>query len=187
MTTATVASAPQQNRLSDYLRPEAVRILVMAALLLCFVALQLYVPLLLGDFIDSALEGALAAALRDIAITFLLAAVFRQLLGAAATYVGADLGWRVTNTLRFDLARHAFALDIDYHKSRTPGEFIERIDGDLTALGNFFSQFSVRVFGGVLLVASILVMLWVIEPWIGLGLTLVSLVEVAVVLLTRKR
>ena len=159
----------------------------MGALLLVYVGLQLYVPLLLGEFIDSALGGAVAAALRDIAIIFLVAAVFRQLLGAAATYVGADLGWRVTNNLRYDLARHAFSMDIDWHKSRTPGEFIERIDGDLTALGDFFSQFSVRVFGGLLIVLSVLVVLWVIDPWIGLGLTLVSLLEVAVILASRRR
>src|SRR5690554_7852395 len=119
MTTATVATVPQQNRLTDYLRPEAARIALMSLLLLFFVALQLYVPLLLGDFVDAALDGALVTALRNIAVTFLVAAVFRQLLGAAATYVGADLGWRVTNTLRSDLARHAFSLDIDYHKSKT--------------------------------------------------------------------
>ena len=159
----------------------------MSVLIVAYVGLQLYVPLLLGEFIDSALGGAVAAALRDIAVIFLVAAVFRQLLGAAATYVGADLGWRVTNSLRHDLATHAFAMDIDWHKSRTPGEFIERIDGDLTALGNFFSQFSVRVFAGLLIVLSVLTVLWVIDPWIGLGLTFVSLLEVGVILLTRRR
>lgn len=187
MTTQSVANVPQHNRLTDHLRPEAARVLLMGLLLLCFVALQLYVPLLLGRFIDAATGGAGVATLRDLAIIFLVAAVIRQLLGAVATYVGADLGWRVTNNLRFVLARHAFGLDIDYHKSRTPGEFIERIDGDLTALGNFFSQFSVKVVGGLLLVVSILVVLWLLEPWIGLGLTLVSLVELGIILLTRRR
>lgn len=176
-----------QQRLTDYLRPELLRIALMGVLLLVYVGLQLYVPQLLGQFIDSALSGAVAQALRDIAVIFLVAAVFRQLLGAAATYLGADLGWRVTNSLRHDLARHAFSLDIDWHKSRTPGEFIERIDGDLTALGDFFSQFSVRVFGGLLIVLSVLVVLWVIDPWIGLGLTIVSLLEVAVILMSRRR
>ncbi len=187
MTTSAHLGRPKPGRLRTYFRPQLHRIGLMAVLLLCFVGLQLYVPLLLGDFIDEALGGALSSALRGIAVTFLVAAVFRQLLGAAATYTGADLGWRVTNTLRFDLARHAFNLDIDFHKSRTPGELIERIDGDLTALGNFFSQFSVRVFGGLLIVLSVLVVLWFIDPWIGLGLSIVSLLEVAVILKTRRR
>src|SRR5690554_5976463 len=187
MTTSTGPDPLQAGRFRNYLRPELLRITVMAILLLMYVGLQLYVPLLLGEFIDEALQGALTAALRGIAVTFLVAAVLRQLLGAAATYTGADLGWRVTNTLRFDLARHAFSLDTEFHKARTPGELIERIDGDLTALGNFFSQFSVRVFGGLLIVLSVLVVLWFIEPWIGLGLTLVSLLEVGVILMTRRR
>jgi len=187
MNPPTTAGPAAAGRLHTYLRPELTRISVMAVLLLLYVALQLYVPLLLGDFIDEALSGAVPAALRGIAVIFLVAAVVRQLLAAAATYTGADLGWRVTNTLRSDLARHAFSLDIDFHKARTPGELIERIDGDLTALGNFFSQFSVRVFGGLLIVLSVLVVLWFIDPWIGLGLSLVSLLEVAVILLTRRR
>ena len=43
------------------------------------------------------------------------------------------------------------------HKERTPGEMIERIDGDVTALSNFFSQFAVRVFGAALLLTPIVV------------------------------
>lgn len=181
------AAGSGRQRLTDYFRKQGWRIALMGVLLLLFVGLQLYVPLLLGEFIDAAMGGAVAAVLRDIALTFLLAAVFRQLLGAGATVVSTDLGWRVTNSLRFDLAKHVFSMDIDWHKSRTPGEFIERIDGDLTALGNFFDQFAVRVLGGLLIVLSVLVVLWVIDPWIGLGLTLVSLLEVAVILRSRRR
>ena len=36
-----------------------------------------------------------------------------------------------------------------FHKSTTPGELIERIDGDVTALSNFFSAFMIRVVGNV--------------------------------------
>lgn len=187
MTTGTAAGSRRRDRFSSHLGREKLRLTIMGLLLPAFVGLQLYVPQLLGQFVDLALAGAGMAALRDVAVFFLVAALFRQLLGAAATYTGADLGWRVTNTLRADLAAHAFSLDLDWHRSRTPGELIERIDGDLTALGNFYSQFSVRVAGGLLLVLSVLVVLWLMDPWIGLSLTLVSVLEVVLILATRRR
>ena len=46
---------------------------------------------------------------------------------AAATFIGADLGWRATNVLRHDLAEHLISLDMSYHTSTTPGEMIERV------------------------------------------------------------
>ena len=39
-----------------------------------------------------------------------------------------------------------------FHKLHTPGELIERIDGDVTALADFFSLFLVRLAGGLLLI-----------------------------------
>ena len=64
---------------------------------------------------------------------FMAVAVAQQLLAIGATYVGRRVGWTATNGLRADLARHCLALDLGFHKQRTPGELIERIDGDVTA------------------------------------------------------
>ena len=52
---------------------------------------------------------------------------------------------------------------------------IERIDGDVTALGGFFSQFVILVLGNALLAAGVLALLYR-EDWrAGLGLTLFAL------------
>jgi ABC-type multidrug transport system fused ATPase/permease subunit len=108
-----------------------------------------------------------------------------QLLGAAATYAGAAVGWTATNYLRSDLTRHCLGLDLGFHKRRSAGEMIERIDGDVTALSDFFSQFSVRVLGGLLLLVGILVVLWLENPFIGLAMTLFTVVELVVLSATR--
>jgi ABC-type multidrug transport system fused ATPase/permease subunit len=48
---------------------------------------------------------------------------------------------------------------------------IERIDGDVNSLANFFSQFTLRVLGNSLLIVGILLLLFR-EDWrIGAGLT----------------
>src|SRR4029078_5395255 len=99
-----------------------------------------------------------------------------QLLSLGATYASEKEAWNTTNDLRADLALHCLRLDMAFHKARTPGELIERIDGDVTALANFFSQLIVQVLGSLLLLCGILVVLWSIHWQIGLLLTGIALV-----------
>ncbi|CAN5847321.1 ABC transporter ATP-binding protein [soil metagenome] len=189
--------------LRRYLAPQWRAATALALLLLTSIGLQLLVPQILRRFIDTASAGArgdavtAAALVADpvwwatggligLALAFLAVALVTQVLSAGATYVGAAVGWTATNFLRQDLARHCLALDLGFHKSRTAGEMIERIDGDVTALSDFFSQFSVRVIGGLLLLLGILTVLWIENVFIGLALTLFTVVEIAVLARTRE-
>ena len=171
--------------LGRYLRPQWRTALLMAVLLLTSIGLQLLVPQILRFFIDTARAGGSLESLTRAAFLFLGVAVVTQLLSAAATYFAADVGWTATNAMREDLARHCLGLDMSFHTSRTPGELIERIDGDVTALSNFFSQFSVRVFGGALMLIGILVILWLESPPVGIALTGFTLAVFVALFLTR--
>jgi ATP-binding cassette subfamily B protein len=171
--------------LGKYLRPQWRKALLMAVLLLSSIGLQLVVPQILRFFIDTAQAGGALDALIGAALIFLGVAFVTQLLSAAATYFAADVGWTATNAMREDLAAHTLSLDMSFHTSRTPGELIERIDGDVTALSNFFSQFSVRVLGGALMLAGILVILWLENVWVGLALTVFTGVVFLALFFTR--
>ena len=158
----------------------------MAALLLLSTGLQLLEPQVLRFVIDKATQGTPTNVLLYAALLFLGIALGRQLFGALATYLGADLGWSATNAVRRDLAEHTLKLDLGFHSSRTAGEMIERVDGDVTALSDFFSQFSVRVFGALLLLVGILVVLWLENPLVGLALSLFALLELVVMMRVRE-
>lgn len=108
-------------------------------------------------------------------------ALAQQLATLAATYVGQDVAWNATNRLRRDLTLHLLRLDMSFHKTHTPGELIERVDGDISGLSNFFSQFLVRMLGNALLITGILVLLFVEDAHVGLGLAAYSLVSVLLV------
>lgn len=154
-----------------YLSPHRIKVALLTITLFSGIGLQLFAPQIVRTFIDSAADGAALVELVRLALLFLGVALANQALAAVATYLSADVGWSATNTLRLDLFRHALRLDMRYHKERTPGELIERIDGDVTHLSNFFSQFVVRVTGSLLLVLGILVLLWQ-EDWrVGAVLT----------------
>ena len=106
---------------------------------------------------------------------FLLSALVLQVVTVAATYIGEDVGWTATNRLRADLALHCLKLDMSFHGDRTPGQMIERIDGDVANLAIFFSQFVVQVLGSALLLLGVLIALF-LEDWrIGMALTLYAI------------
>ena len=173
--------------LITYLRPQGRRVAILAALLLTSIALQIANPQLLRFFIDTAQNPQseprplfVAAAL------FIGIALVTQCLSLGATYVSENVGWSATNDLRSELAAHCLRLDMAFHKARTPGELIERIDGDVTALANFFSQFVIRVLGNVVLMVGVLVVLLFEDYRIGVILTVLAvLLFVALVVIQR--
>ena len=142
--------------LRRYVGPQWPRAAFLTVLLLSSIGLQLVGPQLLRAFIDRALGGSDLATLATIALLFMAIAFVTQLLDAFSRYVGEDLGWSATNTLRADLLLHVLRLDQTFHKTRTAGELIERVDGDVTALANFFSRFVVNVLGNVVLLIGVL-------------------------------
>src|SRR5262245_9608912 len=138
--------------LTRYLRPQIHRVAGMAVLLLAGIALQLINPQVIRYFLDTATQGGNISSLYLAAAVSIAFAILQQALSLAANYTSQNVGWAATNRLRADLALHCLRLDMPFHKQRTPGELIERIDGDVTGLANFFSQFTVRLLGDCLLV-----------------------------------
>ncbi len=168
-----------RTMLLTYLKPQAGRVALLAALLLGSIGLQLIVPQILSRFIDAARAGAAPDALLRLAVVFLMVALIGQVSSAIAVYASATVGWTATNLLRADLARHCLHLDLSFHSARTPGEMIERVDGDITQLSGFFSQMVIQVLGNTLLLAGILALLSRVDWRVGLayaGFTVIGLI-----------
>jgi ATP-binding cassette subfamily B protein len=171
--------------LRKYVGPHRGQAALLGALLLSSIALQLINPQLLRYFIDSALAGAELQRLALAALGFIVVALVTQGVTAWAQYVGEGLGWTATNALRADLTLHCLELDLGFHKARTPGELVERIDGDVTALAGFFSRFVVNVLGNVLLLIGVLLMVWR-EDWRA-GVAITTFAIAALLVLFRLR
>jgi ABC-type multidrug transport system fused ATPase/permease subunit len=171
-----------RSLLGVYLRPQRVRVALLAALLFGGIALQLVNPQIIRFFIDTTQAGGPQTVLLAAAALFLGVALVQRIITIATTYVGQNVGWQATNSLRADLALHCLRLDMQFHQRRTPGELIERIDGDVTALANFFSHFVVQVLGNLLLILGILLLLFR-EDWrVGVGLTIYALLTLSALL-----
>jgi ATP-binding cassette subfamily B protein len=177
------------NLLATYLAPQKKKVAALAVLLLTHIGVQLFNPQIIRFFIDAATgEGAgaqAAASLASAALLFIGGALAGQVLAVAVTYVSTDVAWAATNALRADLALHCLRLDMSFHKQHTPGEMIERIDGDVNALSNFFSQFVIAVLGNALLLLGIVALMWRESAWLGVAMT--AFVLITLVVLNRVR
>jgi ATP-binding cassette, subfamily B, bacterial len=171
--------------LADYIAPHRVRFGLLSILLLISIGLQIFIPQLARRFIDLALAGEAVTQLVWAAAFFILLALGQQLFSIAAVYVGENVAWLATNELRERLTRHSLHLDMQYHNDTNPGAMIERIDGDVVQLSNFFSQLVIRIFGNILLLIGIIVVLS-IEDWrLGLGFGVFAMTMLFVLNLVR--
>jgi ABC-type multidrug transport system fused ATPase/permease subunit len=165
--------------LARYLKPQRLRVIGLSVLLFGGIGLQLLNPQVIRFFIDTAQSGGPQRELWLAAALFIAFALGHQALTVLADTVADAAGWTATNALRKDLALHCLRLDMPFHKTHTPGELIERIDGDVTALANFFAQFAGRVAGNGLMVLGILALLYREDVGVGAGLTLYVAVTLA--------
>ncbi|SDD41326.1 ATP-binding cassette, subfamily B [Paenibacillus sp. UNCCL117] len=156
----------------SYLKPQRKRMTLLAALLIGGIGLQLVNPQIIRYFIDTAGSQQSGEPLVWAAVLFIGVSLIQQLINVSASYMGANVGWMATNQLRVDVAAHCLKLDMAFHKQQTAGSIIERVDGDINNLSNFFSQFAIMLVSNVLLVAGMLVLLFR-EGWlIGSGMLL---------------
>ena len=157
--------------LINYLKSLWLKVLLLAVLFITSIGLQLVNPQIMRYFIDTAKSGGALQKLTVAAVLFISIALIGSVVSAFAAYVSNDVGWRATNRLRSDLLLHILQLDMSFHSTHTPGELIERIDGDVTRLANFLSQFVIRLLGAILLSLGILILLMYEDIRIGLVLT----------------
>lgn len=168
------------NLLSDHIRAQKGRFIMLGGLLFGSIGLRILAPQIMRKFIDSALAGEALQTLTWTAVTFIGIALIQQVVAVSVTYLGENVAWTATNDLRAELASHALNLDMRFHNDHTPGELIERIDGDVTELATFFSQFALNLVANGLLLIGILIALF-IEDWrAGLAFTVYSILTIVI-------
>ena len=142
-------------------------------------------PQIVRYFIDTAREGGSVDSLMWAAALYVGVALGRQLCFLGGSYFSQDVGWRATNRMRSELAEHCLRLDLSFHGERTPGELVERVDGDTSTLANFVSAFSARVTSALLLLFGVLVLVCY-EDWrLGAAMSLFCLIAFFIINLTR--
>ncbi|RUR84724.1 ABC transporter ATP-binding protein [Chlorogloeopsis fritschii PCC 9212] len=173
------------NLLVEYLKPQKARVVKFAIALLISIGLQILNPQILRYFIDTAVAGGSSQKLFLAALLFIGIALITQVISITATFYGENVAWTATNALRADLVEHCLRLDLSFHKCRTPGELVERIDGDVQNLSEFFSKFTVHILGNLLMMLGVILVLFY-EDWRA-GLAILFFAAIALFTLIRLR
>lgn len=166
--------------LHQYLAPQWRAVILMALLLLSSIGLQLAGPQVVRSFIDAIQSGAGERALVQTAILFLGVTFTQQMMKALAGYWSERVAWTATNALRADLAAHLLRLDLSFYGIHTPGELIERVDGDVRALAEFFSSFAIQLLSSALLLSGVLIAVGLIDLLLGVLFTFFALIALGI-------
>ncbi|MFN8490377.1 MAG: ABC transporter ATP-binding protein [Caldilineaceae bacterium] len=179
----TIPVSDYGQLLRRYLAPQRGAVFLMSGLLLISIGLQLVGPQVVRSLIDALQAGATAAKLVRVALLFMGVTALQQVMHLLATYWSERVAWTATNQLRADLTSHLLHLDLSFHKARTPGELIERVDGDVNELAGFFSSFVVQLLGSALLLTGVLIAVYLVN--LALGLVFTGFVVLTLLLLGR--
>ncbi|HVB21037.1 MAG TPA: ABC transporter ATP-binding protein [Ktedonobacteraceae bacterium] len=171
--------------LAHYLRPHWLGMSLLAVILCGTICVQVVTPLVASYFIDQATSGGDMHNLIMLALLTMGLALVGQGLAVGETYVAEQVSWAATNALRADLVAHLLRLDATFHTAHTPGELIERVDGDVATLARFFSRFVVYVLGNGVLLVGVLALLYHVDWRVGLGMSAFVVLALAAMLRIR--
>ena len=150
-------------------------------------ALALAGPLVVRTIVDRATDGSTAGALRNLALLFLAIVVAAQVVQVVVARWATATAWTTTNDIRLRITRHVLGLDHEFHRRHTPGELIQRVDGDVTSVSDFLSQVLPKAVGAVFVVAGTIIVLVVIDWRVGIGMVLYVAAAFTAVVLNRHR
>ncbi len=187
MATQAGVTGSRWRALGALLRPDVWRWVGLGALVAVGSALTIAGPLVVRRVVDTAADGTTAAEITRLALIFLAIAAFAQFIAVVVAWLATVAAWRTTNELRLTMTRHVLGLDHEFHRTHTPGELIQRVDGDITSVSDFLSQVVTKAAGAAMLVCGMVVVLGVIDWRLGLGMAVYVGLALGVIVRTRHR
>ena len=173
--------------LTALMRPDSRRWLGLGFLVASASALSLTGPLVVRRIVDLASVGTTASRLTSLALIYLGLAIATQLILVAVSWFATVTAWHTTNQIRLQLAGHVLGLDHEFHRRHTPGELIQRVDGDVTSVSDFLGRVVPRVVGAAAMVVGMVTVLAIVDWRIAIGALVYVMLSAALVVRGRHR
>ncbi len=150
--------------LAGLTRPHWKTLAAFAAALSVATAIPLSASLLLTRFIRLAVNDAPTSRLVPLALGYAAIGLLSSGVSMLVTWRATIAAWAITNGLRHDLADYVLRADLSFHRDRTPGELVTRVDADLTAVAQFLSSVVAQILAIVALAIGAVVAAAFVEP-----------------------
>ena len=175
------------RRLLGYLTPYRWTIVSVFVLATFATAMALVGPYLMGVAIDRIVARSPMSALLSIVGTMLAAYVIAWIANTGQGVLIATVAQRAMRVLRGDLFEQLQRLSLRFHDSRRSGETMSRLTNDIDAISRVLSQNVTQLFSGLLTMVGILVVMFVLSPWLALASMIVLPLMFGLVILIGKK
>ncbi|MFN5059948.1 MAG: ABC transporter ATP-binding protein [Chloroflexota bacterium] len=135
-------------------------------------------PFVVQRIIDAALTQ---QALTPHVLTYAVLAMSVPILQWLITSLASHTAWSATNALRHATATAIFAQPLEFFRSHGIGELSERIDADSGQLHGVFGEASARLVSTVILIISVGVTTWLIDPLVCILILLYLVIGIAII------
>jgi ATP-binding cassette, subfamily B, multidrug efflux pump len=156
------------RRLMRYLRPYRNALALVTLVAALGTGLALAAPYLMGRAIDQLAKKDLVALM--VPVLLMLAA---YVLSAGAQLVQGVVVVRVSQkamrALRADLFNHLQTLSLKFFDARSQGELMSRLTNDMDAINQVLTNNATQLFTGILTLAGILAIIFLLSPWLAAG------------------
>lgn len=157
------------RRLLGYLRPYRATLITVFVLATFGTAMALLGPYLMGLAIDKLVARESMAALLRIISIMLAAYGISWIANTGQGILVATIAQHAMRSLRGELFAHLQRLSLAFHDSRSSGELMSRLTNDMDAISRVLSQNVTQLFSGILTLVGILVIMFILSPWLALA------------------
>ncbi len=157
------------RRLVGYLRPYRSAIVLVFVLATFATAMALLGPYLMGLAIDKVVARESLSVLLRIVGLMLGSYAIAWFANAGQGVLIATIAQRAMRALRADLFVQLQRLSLRFHDSRRSGETMSRLTNDIDVISRVLSQNVTQLFSGLLTMIGILVVMFVLSPWLALA------------------
>jgi ATP-binding cassette, subfamily B, multidrug efflux pump len=170
------------KRLLGYLRPYWRQVVIAYVAMLAVTLLNLFVPQIIKNAIDSGLAQGEASALFIAGGIILAIAIVRGVAGFAQRYLGEWLTHRFAYDIRNEFYHRVQSLPFAFHDRTQTGDLMSRVTSDITETERFVGIGIMDLLGAVLLLGGVIVAMLLENFWLGiLGLLPVPILIAATI------
>ena len=159
-----------------YVRPYSPALIASLLLALIFVAMSLYIPILVGEGIDLIIDKGnvdfeqLSVKLLLVCLCAGVAALAQWLMSQINNFVT----FRVTRDIRDEAFRHIQVLPLSYLDSHPQGDTVSRVIGDVDTFADGLLMGFTQLFTGIMTIAGTLILMLTIRPLVAIVVIVIT-------------
>ena len=177
------------RKMLRYVRRYWPALIVSLLLALVYVAMSLYIPILVGQAIDRIIEAGKVdfAAIWDILLTILICAGVAGLSQWVMNELNNRITFRITRDIRQEAFRHIQVLPLSYLDKHPHGDVVSRVIGDVDTFADGLLMGFTQLFTGVMTILGTLIFMLVISWEIALVVVCITPLSLVVANFIAKR